>query len=486
MNFKFPNTPKEFEKFIISNQSITIDEEIISLLISDRKVVEEAINSDTPVYGLNTGLGANLSYRIKADEIQDFQKTLIEGRAVGTGKPFSESISKGILLSRIISASKGQSGISIPTYKYLINFWNNDLASVVPEIGSIGAGDLTQNAHFALGLMGLSDIWMKGVNVSGPLALKQKELPPLKLAPKDALALINHKGVSLSVSALALAKARNLYLSQEIVINASLEGFQANISIFSEAINSDRFESGQTLVAQEFRNRLKGGVINHRRVQDALSFRTIAPVLGVLKQAINRADLLWIEDLNSSADNPAVINNELISTPNFHSIALSFQLEAVSLAVSAVASASVQRIQRMMSPDLSGLPKYLSPIGGGSAGMVPIQKTAGALLGRVRHAATPIAFDPSPVSDSIEDLAPMTSEVAKKLLNQLDDFRLIIAIEGMVAAQAVDLRDDLVCSDSTKTFLNKLRKKVPKLTEDRGLGPDINKTALILDQLSQS
>ena len=93
MNFKFPNTPKEFEKFIISNQSITIDEEIISLLISDRKVVEEAINLDTPVYGLNTGLGGNLSYRIKADEIQDFQKTLIEGRAVGTGKPFSESIS---------------------------------------------------------------------------------------------------------------------------------------------------------------------------------------------------------------------------------------------------------------------------------------------------------------------------------------------------------------------------------------------------------
>ena len=33
MNFKFPNTPKEFEKFNISNQSITIDEEIISLLI---------------------------------------------------------------------------------------------------------------------------------------------------------------------------------------------------------------------------------------------------------------------------------------------------------------------------------------------------------------------------------------------------------------------------------------------------------------------
>ena len=195
---------------------------------------------------------------------------------------------------------------------------------------------------------------------------------------------------------------------------------------------------------------------------------------------------MWKEDLNASEDNPAIINGELISTPNFHSVALALQLEALCLAISAAASASNQRIQKMMNPVLSDLPKYLSPVGGSSAGMVPIQKTAGALLARIRHAAIPMAFDPPPVSDAVEDIAPLTSEVAKKLIGQLKDFRLILAIEGMVSCQAIDLRDNPIKSESTKIFMDKLRERIPKLLEDRPLGLEINEVALVLDQLSQS
>ena len=132
----------------------------------------------------------------------------------------------------------------------------------------------------------------------------------------------------------------------------------------------------------------------------------------------------------------------------------------------------------------SGLPKYLSPIGGPSAGMVPVQKTAAALLSRVKHAAIPLAFDPPSVSETVEDVAPMTSEVAKKLSKQLDDFRLIIAIEAMVAAQAIELRGKIKTSYSTKLFLSNLRLIVPKLYQDRPLGGEIEKTALVLDQLT--
>ena len=242
----------------------------------------------------------------------------------------------------------------------------------------------------------------------------------------------------------------------------------------------------QVKAAVGIEKRLSGSKINERKIQDALSFRTIAPVLGALSKAIERAEILWLEDLLCSGDNPSVIDNKLISTPNFHSIALSLQLEAVCLSISSVATASVQRIQKMMDCNLSGLPKYLSPIGGSSAGMVPIQKTAAALLARIRHAALPLTFDPAPVSDTIEDMAPMTSEVAKKLSKQLDDLRLIVAIEGMVAAQAIDLRGKMKTSHSTKLFLSNLRLIVPKLSEDRPLGGDIEKTASVLDQLSQS
>ena len=486
MSFKLPNNPTEFVDFVNKNKQINIDKKILDELAKDRRVVEKALNSEEPVYGLNTGLGGNLTHRLDISEITDFQIKLIKGRAVATGKTFDENICRGLLLSRIVSASKGGSGISIGTFNYLVEFWNSGLSSSIPEIGSIGAGDLTQNAHLALGLIGMGELWLNGEIISLSKQ-RNKSLPkPLKLEPKDALVLINHKGVSLSLTAFALAEARRLYVSQEVVVAASLEGYQANTSIFSSDINKGREESGQSKVAADIRLRLKGAKIQRRKIQDALSFRTISPVLGALLKAIERADLLWKEDLNASEDNPAIINGELMSTPNFHSVALALQLEALCLAISAAASASNQRIQKMMNPVLSDLPKYLSPVGGSSAGMVPIQKTAGALLARIRHAAIPMAFDPPPVSDAVEDIAPLTSEVAKKLIGQLKDFRLILAIEGMVSCQAIDLRDNPIKSESTKIFMDKLRERIPKLLEDRPLGLEINEVALVLDQLSQS
>jgi histidine ammonia-lyase len=37
----------------------------LARLAADRRVVEAHLASDTPVYGLNTGLGGNLAYRLK-------------------------------------------------------------------------------------------------------------------------------------------------------------------------------------------------------------------------------------------------------------------------------------------------------------------------------------------------------------------------------------------------------------------------------------
>ena len=486
MEVNYPTCPTSFVQFIRKNTKLKIEPSIIRKISSERAPVNEAMQLKTPVYGLNTGLGGNLAHELNEEDIQEFQEQLIKGRAVAVGESFSEEICRGVLLARILSAREGQSGISVEAYKYLIQFWNKGLSSTIPRIGSIGAGDLTQNAHFGLGLIGLSEIWSNGRKVDSEELKSEKAYDPLKLKPKDGLALINHKGVSISLAAFALQKVKQLYIAQEIAICASIEAYQANISIFSPSINLGHEESGQAKAAAGIKKRLSGSIINERKIQDALSFRVISPIFGVFNKAIERAEILWVEDLFSSGDNPAVIDNKLISTPNFHSLALSLQLESICLSISSVASASVQRIQKLMNENLSGIPKYLSPIGGSSAGMIPVQKTAAALLSRIRHAAIPLSFDPPPVSETIEDMAPMTSEVAKKLLKQLDDFRLITAIEGMVAAQAIDLREKMKTSHSTKLFLSNLRLIVPKLSEDRPLGGDIEKTASVLDQLSQS
>jgi histidine ammonia-lyase len=486
MQDNFPTCPTSFVKFVRKNIKLKNESAVIKKLSSERAPVNAAIKSKKPVYGLTTGLGGNLAHDLNEGDIQEFQEQLIRGRAVAVGESFSEEICRGVLLARILSAREGQSGISVEAYKYLIQFWNKGFSSTIPKIGSIGAGDLTQNAHFGLSLIGLNEIWLNGRKVATEELKRKEAFEPIKLKPKDGLALINHKGVTISLAAFALQKVKQLYKAQEIAIASSLEAYQANVSIFSPSVNLGHEESGQTKAAAGITKRLSGSIISESKIQDALSFRTISPVLGVLNKAIERAEILWKEDLFSSGDNPAVIDGRLISTPNFHSIALSLQLEAICLSISSVASASVQRTQKLMDDRLSGLPKYLSPIGGPSAGMVPVQKTAAALLSRVKHAAIPLAFDPPSVSETVEDVAPMTSEVAKKLSKQLDDFRLIIAIEAMVAAQAIELRGKIKTSYSTKLFLSNLRLIVPKLYQDRPLGGEIEKTALVLDQLSQS
>ncbi len=141
MSFKLPNNPTEFVDFVNKNKQINIDKKILDKLAKDRLVVDKALNLEEPVYGLNTGLGGNLAHRLDISEITDFQIKLIKGRAVATGKTFDENICRGLLLSRIVTASKGGSGISIGTFNYLVEFWNNGLSSSIPEIGSIGAGD---------------------------------------------------------------------------------------------------------------------------------------------------------------------------------------------------------------------------------------------------------------------------------------------------------------------------------------------------------
>lgn len=52
----------------------------------------------------------------------------------------------------------------------------------------------------------------------------------------------------------------------------------------------------------------------------------------------------------------------MLSTANFLTPALALALENLSLSLVEVAHASVQRMQKMMNPDFSDLPRYLAPM----------------------------------------------------------------------------------------------------------------------------
>jgi len=282
------------------------------------------------------------------------------------------------------------------------------------------------------------------------------------------MALINHSAVSVAQAGVALLAAQQTLRMCQHAAVLSCAGYGANPQIFSPQINVLRDGPGQAAMAAWFRDRV-APVQEPPRVQDALSFRTLAPVMGAAKDAVQRAISIWEAELNGSSDSPAVLGEEaMCSTPNFHAPGLALALEQVSLAMAMLGAGAVMRVQRLMNAKLTGLPQYLSPIGGASAGFVPLQKTAAALLADVRRHAMPVVFDPAPVSDGVEDMAPMTAQAACKLHEQMGPLSLLAGSEALVAAQAGDLR-----GLAPSALHRALRARIAPLEADRPLGPDV-------------
>ena len=177
-------------------------------------------------------------------------------------------------------------------------------------------------------------------------------------------------------------------------------------------------------------------------LQDPLSIRCLPSIHGALYDAAHHARIAVEIELASAGDNPLVLADDgaVMSTGNFHTAALSLAFETLGLAIAQAAAASAARFIQLTGSGRNGLPKYLSPVGGASAGFVPLQKTVTAILAAIRHEANPVMLDFLPVSEGVEDHAAQTPLVVAKCAEMIALWRRLIAFELMAAAQAVDLR----------------------------------------------
>jgi histidine ammonia-lyase len=180
-------------------------------------------------------------------------------------------------------------------------------------------------------------------------------------------------------------------------------------------------------------------------------------------------------ELNAAADNPVVLLEEqkVLSSGNFQTPALSLAFETLGLAVAQAAAASAARFIQLTGSGRNGLPRYLSPVGGPSAGFVPMQKTVAALMADIRHKANPVMLDFLAVSEGVEDHATQSSLTVRKLGEMLELWRVLIACEMLAAAQAVELRPGHGCGQETRKTHAFVRGLAPVMTEDRSLGEDV-------------
>jgi histidine ammonia-lyase len=456
---------------------ISISEGAKMRIARSREIVAHYLQGDEPIYGLNTGLGGNLGFRLEPAAISAFQTQLLRGRNIGVGEPLPREACRAALAARILSASKGSAGLSQTAIDGLVALYNAGVTPAIPRHGSIGATDIGLNAHIGVVLIGRGMAWVGDRLLPSAEALAAAGLKAIELEPKDGLGLCNSTSASAGLGAVTLSTLADTLLVAAGAAALAFEGYAANPAIFDARLQAVHPSSGQSEAAMLFRKLLDGSSIhkNPRKIQDAVSFRTLAPGFGAALSAFGKVRAEAEIDINGVTDTPLVLLDDglMLSTPGFHTAALALALDTMAIAVAQLATASVHRMIKLMAPTLSELPKYLSPVGGPSNGYVTTQKLAASLHAEIRLYATPVCTDAIPVSDAVEDVASQTMLAVRKLQQQLGVFQLLVALEAVIAAQAVDLRDGLQPGHVGTAFHAHIRASLPMLREDREAGSDV-------------
>jgi histidine ammonia-lyase len=371
--------------------------------------------------------------------------------------------------------STGGSGLSPTVFVALVDALNAGVHPVMPSLGSIGAGDLVLMTALARLLTGEGDADYQGRRMPAAKALMMARLVPISLAPKDGLSLINASAVSAGSGALVVTDALSALAQQHQAGALTMEGIGANRTILDPRLHMARPAAGQQEAAKALQYLLaRDEAPAPTTLQDPLSIRCMPSIHGALIEAIGQARHAVEIELNAAADNPLVLSDDglVLSTGNFHTASLSLAFETLGLAIAQCAAASAARFIQLTGSGRNGLPKYLSPVGGASAGFVPLQKTATSILAAIRHRANPVMLDFLAVSEGVEDHATQTPLAVAKCAGMVALWRRLIALELMAAAQAVDLRDGLTLAPRTAAIHRAIRALVPSLKEDRPLGID--------------
>src|SRR5215470_12747694 len=79
---------------------VALAPDVAPRLASARAVVERHVGSGTPVYGLNSALGANVGAPLDASNLDAFQHSAIRARAVGVGPLYDAASVRAMLFAR--------------------------------------------------------------------------------------------------------------------------------------------------------------------------------------------------------------------------------------------------------------------------------------------------------------------------------------------------------------------------------------------------
>src|SRR5215471_13354941 len=189
------------DPIIISGQGLTIEHHVAvarhkaqidfdnivrGAVESSRNFLDQLLDQEEIIYGVNTGYGGNVKFLIPNTEVNRHQRNLLRFLCCGTGDPLPPDVVRGSILLRLNALSNGFSAIRLSTLGKLRDLLNSDIGPIVPRYGSVGvSGDLIPSAYVACALLGEGKVWFQGREISASEALRRIGLFPIDLKAKE-------------------------------------------------------------------------------------------------------------------------------------------------------------------------------------------------------------------------------------------------------------------------------------------------------------
>lgn len=480
---------EEFEKIIFKNEKINISDEVYETVSESFNFLQN-FSKNKLIYGVNTGLGPMAQYKIEENEQIQLQYNLIRSHAAGIGKTLEKEYARAATLARLKSLSLGYSGVHKDLLRILSDFINNDIHPYIPEHGGVGAsGDLVQLAHLALNIIGEGEIFYRNEKYETKYILKKLNIKPFEIRMREGLALINGTSVMTGIGLVNLLQAKkifNIAILTSSLINEIVGSFDDH---FSDNLNKTKQHYGQIFVAQAMQEKLAGSKLIRKRdevfyreenikdkvftqkVQEYYSLRCVPQILGPVKETIDNAEKILIEEINSVNDNPVIDyrTNNIYHGGNFHGDYISFEMDKLKIAVTKLTMLIERQLNYLLNSKLNEiLPPFVN-LGklGFNLGMQGTQFVATSTTAENQTLSNPMYIHSIPNNNDNQDIVSMGTNAALITAKVIDNSFQVASVFALTIAQAVDyLKIEDKLSLAGKEFYSQIREIVPVFEQD--------------------
>ena len=450
--------------------------------------LDRLLREDGVIYGVTTGYGDSCTVPVPAHLAAELPRQLYTYHGCGLGACFDAGQTRAVMAVRLASLCKGYSGVSVGLLEQIVRLFDAGLLPVMPSEGSVGAsGDLTPLSYLAAVLCGEREVMGEGGPVPAAEALRAAGIAPLRLRPKEGLALMNGTAVMTGLACLAWDRAAYLArLTARITAMASF-ALDGNAHHVDATLFSVKPHAGMQQVASWLRADLgyTGQVErNGARLQDRYSIRCAPHVIGVLADALPFFRTAIENELNSANDNPIIDpdGERVLHGGHFYGGHIAFAMDGMKNAVANLADLMDRQLALLVDPRYNGgLPANLSAIEGERAaishGLKALQISASAWTAEALKLTMPASVFSRSTECHNQDKVSMGTIAARDCLRVLELTEQVAAALLIAVRQGVWLRSRLAGAHAAPAALEAMVEllDIEPVIEDRRLDLDLRR-----------